>query len=245
MSDTKALGESEGTRTVNGEFEYLGKGIYSIPEAARLTRLTSGQIRRWVRPRSSTAATSDRRPPIVAPDFEVIDSRLSLSFLDLIEVLFVKSFRSYGVSWKAIRTASQSASRLLDSNHPFAQRRFFTDGIDILTRIGEEQTERELMNLVRSQYEFDEIVAPLLYENLDFGELDLARRWWPGGRSRDIIVDPHLNLGKPVVARYNIPTSVLYQLYLSQSSSSKVADWYEIDEEAVVAAVDFEAGLAA
>jgi uncharacterized protein (DUF433 family) len=101
------------------------------------------------------------------------------------------------------------------------------------------------LNLIEVQYEFDAIVRPTLYENLDFGDLDVVSRWWPNGREAKVFVDPRYNMGKPTVADGNVATSVLEQLFRTTGSMREVAEWYEIDLNVVEAAVAFESSLAA
>ena len=91
----------------------------------------------------------------------------------------------------------------------------------------------------------DDLVSPALYENLDFSEMDLANRWWPLGRSKRVVLDPALNLGKPVVAAFNIPTATLSRVAKTAGSAREVAEWYEVDEATVLAAIEYENALAA
>jgi uncharacterized protein (DUF433 family) len=231
---------------MSDSYDYLGRGIYSIPEAAALTGISASQIRRWVLGYGqSTASDSLKHEALFTSDFPKLENAVSISFLDLIEVLFIRSFRKHGVPWRSIRTASVKAAKLLESPHPFARRAFHTDGKDILTRVAHESKDNELSNLVRDQYEMDDLVSPALYENIDFGELDLAKRWWPIGRDHGVVLDPALNLGKPVIAAYNIPTATLARLAKSAGDIQEVANWYEIDEDSVRAAVEYETTRAA
>lgn len=221
--------------------DFFRRGIYSVPEASRLTGISAAQIRRWIRGYKRVDDTGVQwKSAVFDADYPSIDNVLSLSFLDLVEVQFIQSFRQHGVSWKAIRLAAQRAADLVESEHPFAKRQFFTDGKSILTRIAGDCDNVELLNLVHNQYELDRLVSPLLYENLDFGELDFANRWWPTGRSSGVVVDPLRNLGKPIVERYNVPTSVLADMVEATGSIERVADWYEIDLDSVREAVTFE-----
>ncbi len=223
---------------------YIGKGIYSVPEVARLTGISPSKIRRWVRG-YRVVGGQEQRPPVIESDYEPIENKTALSFLDLIEVRFVDSFRRHGVSWRSIRIASRKAAALLDTAHPFAKRRFFTDGREILTRVAEESKEPELLNLVRDQYEIDAVVSPLLVGDLEFNGLDMAERWWPRGKDAGVVIDPARNLGKPIVDRYGVPTEVLSRQCETVGSIEVVAEWYEVDADTVRRAVEFENSLAA
>lgn len=226
--------------------QFLGKGIYSVPEAANLTGLKPRQIRRWVTGYDrQTHSHLQHHEAVFRADYDCVGHRVSLSFLDLIEIMFVDSFRKHGVSWQSIRVAARKAASMLEFSHPFTKRVFFTDGTHILTRIAHTLHNAELLNLINDQYEMDHIVSPLLYNNLDFGDLDVAARWWPKGHEGGVVVDPARNMGKPTIADHNIPTAVLAQLFETTHSADEVADWYEIDAQSVLRAVDFETSLAA
>lgn len=226
---------------MNAGYRYLGQGIYSISEAAVLSGVTASKISRWVRGYSYTRHAMDARSAAVFErDFEEISGKTALSFLDLVEVQFVDWFRSHGVSWKSIRIAADRASQLLKSTRPFAMRQFFTDGKTIFARITKSYEYSDLIDLVRRQYEINEILSPLLYARLDFNDADTANRWWPMGRDRGVVVDPQLSFGKPVVERFGIPTRVIAESYRTIGSEGEVADWFEIDIKAVRDALDFE-----
>lgn len=226
---------------MKSSYNFLGRGIYTLTEAAVLSGISTTKISRWIRGYGhGTGAKTSRSEAIFTHDFQEISGRTALSFLDLIEIQFVDWFREHGVSWKSIRIAADRAAHILDSSHPFAKRRFFTDGKTILARITEEYREPDLIDLVRQQYEMDEIVSPVLYASLDFNGTDVAERWWPRGREQGIVVDPNLCFGKPTLERYGIPTRVLADSFRSVRSESEVADWFEIDVDAVRVALSFE-----
>lgn len=228
----------------SGANKYLGRGIYSVPDAARLLQVTSRNIRRWVLGYQDYS-TKASHPPVIVPDYEPIDSEPVLSFLDLIELRFVTAFRDYGVSLQEIRRASEIAAKLVDNQHPFATKRFYTDRKRILAEIIRDGTDLELLSLVKRQYEIRDVVLPVLHEGIDFSEFDLARRWWPMGKKAGVVVDPAKSFGRPIVSRSGVPTDVLAQAVAVQGSIHEVMLWYEVQEEDVRAAVEFENTFAA
>jgi len=87
----------------------LGVGVYTPSEAARITRVSAGRIKRWLSGyafKSSDGAHAS--PPLWPPEIPSTDS-LVLSFRDLLEVRFVDAFRQHGVGWKSIRIAAEHA----------------------------------------------------------------------------------------------------------------------------------------
>ncbi|PJZ78108.1 DUF433 domain-containing protein [Leptospira neocaledonica] len=233
------------TTANQSEFSYLGKGIYSVSEASRLSNVSPQRIFRWVRGYNyGSALLKIRMEPIWNRDYTVIEKHYSLSFQDLIEIRFINAFRTYGISWRTIRAAAIRAAQILEISHPFSTKRFYTDRKTILLRVAKESENIELIDLAENQYAIDEILTPHLYEGLDFSELDVAQRWWPIGRQKHVVIDPNRNFGKPIVENYNIPTETIFSLYKNNPSSKSIADWFEIEEEYIKHAIEFEKSIA-
>jgi len=224
----------------------LGRGIYSVPEASRLVRVSAQRIKRWLRGYEYQVRRERRTSqPVIAADYPSESGSLTLSFLDLIEVRFINEFRSAGVSWGAIRIASNRAQQILNEDHPFSTKRFRTDGKTILVEIARESGEKELLDLVRDQFAFRKIVWPYLYKGVDFGPEDVASRWWPMDRRRQVVLDPARAFGQPIVDREGVPTATLAESYEAEGSIERVAGWFEISVASVRDAVEFEQQLSA
>jgi uncharacterized protein (DUF433 family) len=223
---------------------WIGVGVYSIPQAARLSGVPSQRIRRWVRG-YSYAYKEERResPALWRPQLPPIDDSLVLGFRDLMEIRFVDAFLDAGVSWPLIRRAAAKAADLFNTTHPFSQERFKTDGRSVFIEAVDESGRTAIWDLVRDQMAFQKIIAPFL-RGIDF-EADEPVRWWPSGGKRKVVVDPTRSFGRPILAAHGIPTEVIYAAYLAEQTTAVIASWFEIPEAAVVAAVDFEESLAA
>jgi hypothetical protein len=70
----------------------IGKGIYPVPDAARLSKVTPRRIRYWIEGRDSESRAAVRSPGLWAGEHEPIDNKIVLGFLDLQEVRFVDAF---------------------------------------------------------------------------------------------------------------------------------------------------------
>jgi len=218
--------------------ELLGKGIYTIPEASRLSKVGPGKIKRWISGYEVAGRPYNR---VFAPDIPPIDHAYALSFHDLIEVRFINEFRKHGVSWPTIRIAFNKAMEILQSNHPFASRRFHTDGKHILAEV----SDKKLLELVRDQLEWTDLIERYLVRGIEFTENDMAGRWWPLPESKRIVIDPTRRFGKPIVDKFAIPTSAIASAFNTEQSVEDVARWFQIDEESVRDAIEFEEQLAA
>lgn len=230
---------------MSGAHSLLGKGIYSVPEAARLAGVNSRRIHRWMLGYEHGAKGGRRAATrVVRGDLPESAGQLGLSFLDLVEIRFVNHFRETGVAWRTIRVASERAAELLGLEHPFSTRRFRTDGKAILLEIAEESGEGDLLDLVQDQMAFGRILAPFLYKGLDF-EDDVAARWWPMDRRHSVVLDPARVFGQPIVDREEVPTATLAAACKAEGSAERAAQIYEVRVKSVLDAVEFENRLRA
>jgi hypothetical protein len=93
---------------------FLGKGLYTVTEAAFLARVPKGTMRRWIFGRGD-------RKAIITP--QVASDSALVSFLDFVQSLAIRNIRvQYGVSARKIREAMRLAQHSFDLPHPFAMR---------------------------------------------------------------------------------------------------------------------------
>jgi uncharacterized protein (DUF433 family) len=227
-------------------YTLIGLGLYTVPEASRLTNVSSQRIRRWLKGYSFKVAGERRSSGAVwTPELPEIDEKIAVSFLDLMEIRFVSAFLDIGVSWPTVRLAASRAKDLFGQTHPFSTKRFRTDGKTIFAELLDEHAEPALLDLVKTQYAFRRVVKPSLYAGLDFTHHDTVLRWWPMGRQKSVLIDPARAFGQPIVKASNIPTALLASAYKAEGSYDRVATWYNVAEKAVRDAVQYERKLAA
>jgi uncharacterized protein (DUF433 family) len=224
----------------------IGVGIYGVAEAGRLTHVSPGRIARWLRGYVHRVGEAERVSLAVwSPQLPILDGSLALGFLDLMEVRFVDAFRRAGVPWRTIRIAAERARELIGRSHPFSTKGFKTDGRNIFAEIVRQTAERELLDLVKSQYAFARVISPSLYAGLEFNELNEASRWWPLGHERAVVIDPDYAFGQPVVAGTGIPTAAVAAIRNAENSDRATAAWFGIEVRKVRDALAFENSLAA
>jgi uncharacterized protein (DUF433 family) len=216
--------------------------LYSVPEAARLTRVSVGKIRRWLKGYNFKSGDRIHHSDAVwQGELRPVENKLALSFRDLLELRFVDAFICAGVSWCTMRRAHAKAQRELQTTHPFCSNRIFTDGRSILLRQGEQDSDQVLIDLATDQAEFSRIVEPFRKE-LEFSGSDII--WWPLGKQRQIVVDPRRNFGQPTVARSGVPAETLARSVKANASQKIVARWFEVQPDEVRDAVEFASSLA-
>lgn len=223
----------------------INAGIYSIPEAARLTRVSAARIRRWLKGYDfKTKKERHHSDPVWEGQLDAIDGAVAVGFRDLVEIRFVAAFLNAGVSWKTMRACHAAAQREFRTEHPFCAGRFETDGRKILLRQAEAEGDSALVDLTTNQREFTRIVEPF-FKELDFDDEMTPLRWWPLGRERAVVVDPGRSFGQPIAPQAGVPTRVLAKsVRANDGDFDKVARWYEVTEGEVRDACEFENGLA-
>lgn len=214
---------------------HVGVGLYDLADAARLLRVRPATLRQWV---SQIATLVPRRLPA---------SESALTFLELMELHFIKMFRLEGVPMQTIRKASAAAAVRFETDYPFCVKRFDTDGRTIFaTMINEERDQVVVEDLRRGQYVFQEIVKPF-FRKLEFRDAEAIVRFWPLERKGRVVLDPQRKFGKPIDAESGLPTKAIFNAIRAADGQSprEVAKWFGISVQAVQAAVAYEESLLA
>lgn len=219
----------------------IGLGIYSIPEAAKLTQVPNNTIYRWIRGYKYYSEDEMRSiNPLWERDIPEIDGENAVSFLDLLEIRFINAFRKAGVSWKFIREAALKAQEIFKTTHPFTTQKFRTDGKHIFSSFLEDNKGLTL-DLNNANYAMEKIIEPLLYKGIEFESNQMAR-WYPY-KDKEIVIDPQRAFGRPILNESGIATDIIYAAFNAEKDEERVADWYNIDITLVRSAVDYERGL--
>lgn len=225
-----------------GKKRYIGVGLYTYSEAARIIGVKPSTLRGWVKEYYYTARGARyHHEPVIVRYFSPQEP--ILTFRELVEPLFVQLFRAEGVSMRAIRRASQRAARMFDTDYPFAVKRFDTDGRRIFATL-EHEAHGLMEDLSQGQFVFEAIVRPFFRKREYCGDAD-AVKFWPLERQGRVVLDPERSFGKPIDAETGVLTAVLFDAVMAGQGQSvkEVADWYEVSIAAVEAAVAYERSL--
>lgn len=218
---------------------YLGNGLYSISDAARIIRVPAGRLRHWVQGYYYGPALARRRQGSVVPRFYGRDEE-PLAFVELIELLFVAEFQQAGLSMQYIRKAAAKAREQFDASYPFAIRRFSTDGRQIFATVDiEERPKSATHEIVNGQVVFNSIVRRYFKYHLDV-EDDIAKRYWPLGRRKRVVIDSERAFGTPIDALTGVPTEALFSAVEAGDSEEDVAEWFDVPVEAIRTALKYE-----
>lgn len=204
---------------------------YRIREAARYAHLSSQTVAKWHR-----KPGSNRKSPL-----SVKATGASLSYLQLIEVAVVSSFRKAGVTLKKIAAAREYLAKQLEAEFPFAEYRFKTDGKDLWMDYAQFEASAGDKTLLAAsqggQLAWGDIIGRLQefdYEN----DCGLAIRWHVAGRDANVIIDPRIQFGAPSVE--GVATWAFKGRWKAGEEIDDIADDFGVANIDVLAALHFE-----
>ena len=208
--------------------------LYGFSEADRLAGATRGTAARWL----SGYGYEDqhgqrvRRPPVTPKDAPP----QGVSFWDLVEVIAIDRLKEAGLSLRQIRHVVANCQEIWRISRPLVTLRFKTDGREIFVDRGDVLV--EVGKRKRAQA-WNELLQPFLQE-LDYDAQQLARRWWPMGRSAPIVVDPDYGFGLPVVSGSGVRTEIILERFRAGDLHEQIADDFNLSPIDVQRALQFE-----
>ena len=228
--------------------DQLRRPSYTVTEAGRLVGLSAERVRRWLRGYEYSYRDGERDQPPVVQQGGGAPSRYA-SFLDLVDLLFVKRFVDHGVSLQKVRRALEEAREVLGTDH-FARQTFFTDGGAIFLQLKQGARSGRGGAILELMSGGQWVIAPVIRQlarQIDFGSPGgLASRWHPLGRDRPVVLDPKVSFGAPSIAGRGVKTFNIHDLYTAEDESLEpVRNWWRLTDTEIRAAVDFERQLAA
>lgn len=222
----------------------LGVGIYTVREAALLTGVSGGAIKRWLWGyRHNSGGRIKRQDPLWNSQIPVIDDVRALGFRDLIEVKFVAHFRGKGISLQSIRKTIDRATELLSQSYPLSSVRFKSLGGSIFAEVLEDHEQKLVFDLYTGQLLLS-FMWDKLYDALEYSEFEELARWYPLGKNRRVVVDPKRSFGRPISLE-GVPTAILASSLRTEKTLDNVAYWYRVDPDSVRDADEYERSLAA
>lgn len=209
----------------------LGIGIYTVQDIATILHLPVRKVKRWL-----DDYWNGILKDIHKTSFTWGEGRnTAMSFYGLIEFYTFYLLRQEGLSVTKIIEAYKAISKFKQTGYPFASSKILTDSGSIL-------------------FEFDETVAidadpgyktritSLLKDycrKIDFDSNSIAERFYPLGRDKKVIIDPHHQFGQPIIEGTNIYPDTIFHLYKAGEKISRITSLYDLNEKQVKDAIDY------
>lgn len=213
-------------------FRRLYLPAYQIRDAARYTGVTSQAISNWHhRPLDEQGAALPIR-----------ERRQPLNYLELVETAVVAVFRGIGVPLRSIRSTREYMAQNFQSEFPFAEYRFKTDGFHLLMNLVDAVPRLRTDDLIVADRGGQLGWASMMEDRLlqfDYDrEYEIALMWHVAGRESRVLIDPRIEFGAPMVR--GIPTWTLKGRWKAGESIEDIQDDFGLDRGEIEDALRFE-----
>ncbi len=218
---------------------------YALAEASHYLRIPLATLRSWVVGRWYPTEVGRKffKPVIALPDKD----QLLLSFVNLVEAHVLDAIRrEHHIPLPKVRIAVGYLKRKFPSEHPLADQRFVTDGLNLFI-----QKYGQLISISQDgQLAMRKLLEAHL-RRIERDEAGFAVRLFPFTRKRlaeeprAIVIDPYVSFGRPVLVGTGIATAVIAERYKAGESIDDLAKDYVREhleiEEAIRCELEVEA----
>jgi uncharacterized protein (DUF433 family) len=225
-------------KTTHSNIAHLAGGIYTLPDVSMILRLPLRRVKRWLNEYWEADFSQTSK---IKYSFGVGGDR-AINFYTLIEFYAFYELRSRGFSSSKISAVHGLISKVLKTPYPFANSKLLTDPKAKLV-IFHNQNDDIISADKKLQTHIKEAVS-LVFKKIEFGSDRLPERFWPIGKNKKVVIDPHHQFGQPIVYGTNIKAVTIYQMNKAGDSMDFIAGLYNINKSQVRDAIAFFKGAA-
>lgn len=211
----------------------IGNGIFTTQEIAQILQLPYNKVRTWI-----TKYWDGELGKFYEKNYSwSIENSKAVGFHTLIEFYVMMQFAEAGVKTKEVLKAHKELSEMYKTNFPFAKEEVLKNIKTDKLKVYLKQNGDTISLDGTKQLNLD--LISMFFHNLDFGEDNLASRFWPLGKKRNVVCDPHHKFGQPTIYGTNIQSEAIFRMYKAKETIRFIASIYEVSEKAVKDAIEF------
>jgi uncharacterized protein (DUF433 family) len=206
----------------------VARPIFTLRETAGYLDIPKSTVQWWARP-------PDGRQPLITC-FPRHGRQATVPFMGFAEAFVLSAFRRAGVPLQRIRPAVEKLSATIGIEHALASKRLYTDGAEVLYDYAVERDEGELLELVvarTQQHQFSEVVSDYLQRIHYAGDGWASSVHLPTYGRAEVIVDPKVAFGLPLVAHGGARVEDLVDRFQAGDSVADIADDFGVPAEEV------------
>jgi uncharacterized protein (DUF433 family) len=186
---------------------------YGIPEAAGYLRLPVSTLRAWVLGQHYHAG---QQAKFFKPVIEIAERKeRQLSFINLVEAFVLSGIRrEHEIPLPKVRRAVDYLRRTFNSKRPLADEQFETDGIDLFVEkmgalIGATQEGQiQMREIIRGRLKRVQRDPQGVPQRIVLFPAQPDKR-----KSVDVVIDPRLSFGRPVLDQFGVRTAILAERF--------------------------------
>ena len=208
----------------------IGQGIYTAADASRILKVPYPKANYWFNHYAKQRFPSTTHHTY---HFKIKDS-VAVNFLTLIEMLVFYTLKEKGIRTSQIIKAHSIMSEFLKTPHPFAKEEIYINGKSLLFGSDEPLLTAD----TRLQTVIIQVLKPFI-SKIKFNDEKMARKFYPLGKNKTIVVNPENQFGQPVIEGTNILTQTIYNLVIAGESKKSIAKLYNLNINQVNDALEF------
>lgn len=207
----------------------LGDGIYSVPDLSFILQLPTSRVRYWM---------NEFWDNLLSKKYKTNYSWGSgqdkaTTFHTLIEFYVFYQLKELKISNSVIFKAHEDIAQRLNTNYPFATANILTDGKSIFHLLNDDT----LINANKSQQIAFKDIIEMFCKKIQFSQDQLAEKFFPLGKERKIIVDPHHQFGQPTILSTNILAQTIYNLHKAGEPNELIKNLYGLSNDEISDAI--------
>lgn len=211
----------------------VGEGIYTVKDIAAILKIDRRKAR-YLLTNYLNGSISGAKKFVYNFHQEV---GIFVNFKSLLQILVFKELKDRGFNKATIMVAYSTISVYYNTLYPFADQidKIISAGNQILFR---DKNGRLIGANEKLQFAMDEILSPL-FKKLDFDNNGSALRYYPLGKKSNVVVDPTIQFGSPVISGTRINVDTIYNLHLAGDSEEIISDLYGLSNAQIKDAIAY------
>jgi uncharacterized protein (DUF433 family) len=201
----------------------VARAIFTLRETAGYLDVPNSTVQSWARPPEGRGS--------LITCFPSHGREATVPFIGFAEAFVLTSFRRAGVPMQRIRPAVEVLAKEIGVEHALASQRLYTDGAEVLFDYAESKGEKKIgdLTVVRTnQRQFTEVVSDYL-KRIEYGGDGWADRVrLPAYGQTEVIVDPRVAFGMPMVVNGGARVEDLVDRFQAGDSVSDIAVDFDV-----------------
>lgn len=204
--------------TIAADDPRIARAIFTLRETSAYLGQPYSTVHWWARSQPQNA-------PLITC-FRAQGRQATVPFIGFAEAYVLSSFRRAGVPLQRIRPAVEVLSREIGVEHALASKQLYTDGAEVLYDYASKNGEEDLMDLVvlrTKQRQFSSVVKDYLRRIQYGGDGWASSLRLPTYRNADVVVDPKVAFGLPLVVAGGARVEDLVDRFQAGDSVAEIA----------------------
>lgn len=162
----------------------------------------------------------------------------AVSFHTLVEFYIFFQLKEVGVATQQILNAHSELSTRYNTPFPFAISHIINRMNCFGRKIVFEISDNDIINLDSTKQLNLSFIKSFAHK-LDFDKNELAEKFYPLGKTKQVVIDPKHQFGQPTIKGTNIFPKTIFNLYQSKESKKFIAQSFEISIQEVNDAIEY------